>query len=210
MIATTVATFQYPTAEVIILSILLSLTIYCSVYLYRLSLRSQFTIPIIRSEQGKWFYRYNLKSKQLRAYKIIKNNTSRFQRYRITNKNNLSSYNQIKQIDKNESNLFSDKSKDLPFVSIIVPARNEEKRIERCILSLLDQDYPRFEIIVIDDNSTDSTSKILKNILDNAKKKIVSSPPPAAAPDTSTTISMAATSDILKIITIKDKPERWT
>ena len=211
MISTTVATFQYPTAEVIILSILLSLTIYCCVYLYRLSLRAQFTIPIIRSEQGKWFYRYNLKSKQLRAYKIIKNNTSRFQRYRITNKNNLNSYNQIKQIDKNESNLFSDKSKDLPFVSIIVPARNEEKRIERCILSLLDQDYPRFEIIVIDDNSTDSTSKILKNILDNAKKKIVSSsPPPPPAADTSTTISMAATSDILKIITLKDKPESWT
>ena len=207
MITTTAGTFLYQNAEVIILSILLSLTIYFCTYLYQLSLKAQFAIPIIRSEQGKWFYRYKLRSKQLWAYKMIKNSTSRFQRYRITNKNNLNSYNQFKQINKNKSNLFSDKSKDLPFVSIIVPARNEEKHIERCILSLLDQEYPRFEIIVIDDNSTDATSKILKNILDNTKKKIISLSPAA---DTSTAISMASTSDTLKIITLKDKPERWT
>ena len=207
MITNTVGTFLYQNAEIIILSILLSFTIYCCAYLYRLSFKAQFAIPIIRSEQGKWFYRYKLRSKQLRAYKMIKNSTSMFQMYKITDKNNLSGYDQFKQINKNKSNLFSDKSKDLPFVSIIVPARNEEKYIERCILSLLDQDYPRFEIIVIDDNSTDATPKILKNILDNTKKKIVLASPTT---DTSTIISMAATSDKLKIITLKDKPKRWT
>jgi glycosyltransferase involved in cell wall biosynthesis len=50
----------------------------------------------------------------------------------------------------------------LPFVSIIVPVRNEEKYIRRCLLSLLVQDYPNFEVIVIDDNSTDSTLKTIE------------------------------------------------
>ncbi len=37
----------------------------------------------------------------------------------------------------------------LPFVSVIVPVRNEERYIQRCLLSLLAQDYPRFEVVVI-------------------------------------------------------------
>ncbi|MGE5313645.1 MAG: glycosyltransferase [Acidobacteriota bacterium] len=50
---------------------------------------------------------------------------------------------------------------DLPFVSVLVPARNEEATIERCVRSLLAQDYPNFEVIVLDDNSTDRTAVIL-------------------------------------------------
>ena len=73
MITTTAGTFLYQNAEVIILSILLSLTIYFCAHLYQLSLKAQFAIPIIRSEQGKWFYRYKLRSKQLWVYKMIKN-----------------------------------------------------------------------------------------------------------------------------------------
>lgn len=46
-------------------------------------------------------------------------------------------------------------------VSILVPAKNEEKNIRSCIESLLCQDYPDFEIIVINDNSTDKTLEIL-------------------------------------------------
>ena len=52
----------------------------------------------------------------------------------------------------------------LPFVSILVPARNEEENIAGCVTSLLQQDYPEFEIIVIDDRSTDKTNEILKEI----------------------------------------------
>jgi chlorobactene glucosyltransferase len=48
----------------------------------------------------------------------------------------------------------------VPLVSVIVPARNEEKNIGACVSSLMKQDYPCFEIIVIDDNSEDRTSEV--------------------------------------------------
>ncbi len=44
-----------------------------------------------------------------------------------------------------------------PKVSVLIPARNEEKRIGPCLRSLLAQDYPNFEIGVLDDRSTDKT-----------------------------------------------------
>lgn len=52
----------------------------------------------------------------------------------------------------------------LPRVSIIVPARNEERNIRRCVISLLEQDYPAFEVIVVDDDSIDNTGHILNEI----------------------------------------------
>jgi chlorobactene glucosyltransferase len=56
--------------------------------------------------------------------------------------------------------------RELPFVSILVPARNEELKIGRCIKSLLDQNYPNFELIVIDDRSTDRTGEIIQSYAD--------------------------------------------
>jgi len=50
---------------------------------------------------------------------------------------------------------------DGPFVSVLVPARNEEKNIEACINSLRNQLYKNFEILTLDDNSTDNTLNIL-------------------------------------------------
>lgn len=54
--------------------------------------------------------------------------------------------------------------KDLPPVTVIVPARNEERNIERCLLSLLGQDYPKYEVIAVDDGSTDGTPLILARL----------------------------------------------
>lgn len=50
---------------------------------------------------------------------------------------------------------------DLPAVSFIVPCHNEADNIAETIASLLDQDYPEFEIIAINDASTDETGRIL-------------------------------------------------
>lgn len=47
-------------------------------------------------------------------------------------------------------------------ISVILPARNEERRIEACLRSLLDQDYPHLEIRVVDDRSTDRTAEIVR------------------------------------------------
>jgi chlorobactene glucosyltransferase len=86
-------------------------------------------------------------------------------------------------------------SRHFPFVSIIVPARNEQDNIERCILSLLAQDYPSFEIIVVDDNSTDKTLRIVQDI----KNRVI-----GLREDSSLPLHR------LKIITVTEKPEKWT
>ncbi|MFL7869073.1 MAG: glycosyltransferase family 2 protein, partial [Anaerolineales bacterium] len=55
----------------------------------------------------------------------------------------------------------SDPPAQAPLLSIIVPARNEARNIQRCAAALLDQTYPAIELIVVDDRSTDGTSQIL-------------------------------------------------
>ncbi len=71
-----------------------------------------------------------------------------------------------------------------PFVSVLVPARNEEKNIRKCVMSLLQSDYSKMEIIVLDDNSKDRTYEIMKKL--------------------------AALDDRLRIIKGKKLPSGWT
>ncbi len=51
-----------------------------------------------------------------------------------------------------------------PLVSVLIPARNEEKNISRCVYSLLNQDYRNLELIVLDDSSSDATLQILESM----------------------------------------------
>jgi len=70
-----------------------------------------------------------------------------------------------------------------PFVSILVPAKDEEANIGTCLESLRKQDYPNFEVLVLDDNSVDNTA----NIVDQ----------------------MAAKDDRLQLIRGEPLPEDW-
>lgn len=49
-----------------------------------------------------------------------------------------------------------------PKVSVILPARNEQKYIEKCLDSLLKQDYTNYEIVAINDSSSDRTGEIIQ------------------------------------------------
>ncbi len=69
---------------------------------------------------------------------------------------------------------------DQPFISVIIPVYNGGKYIERCLDALIHSIYPSFEILVIDNHSTDDTVKIARqkgvNVL-----QLTELPGPAAA-----------------------------
>ena len=50
----------------------------------------------------------------------------------------------------------------MPFFSIILPTYNRAHYLERAIKSILFQDYVDWELLIIDDASTDNTAKIIK------------------------------------------------
>src|SRR5687768_15819439 len=57
---------------------------------------------------------------------------------------------------------------DAPLVSVLVPARNEQHRIlAECLRSILAQDYGRFEVIAVNDRSTDATGAILETLAES-------------------------------------------
>jgi glycosyltransferase involved in cell wall biosynthesis len=57
-------------------------------------------------------------------------------------------------------------------VSVIIPAYNEVRHISRCLDSLLRQTFDNFEIIVVDDGSSDGTSELVKRYIQKNPKKI--------------------------------------
>ena len=66
--------------------------------------------------------------------------------------------------------LSQDKNKK---ISVIIPAYNAEKYITRCIDSVIDQRYKNWEIIIIDDGSTDKTKDIVQSFLDKDNRIIL-------------------------------------
>ncbi len=69
----------------------------------------------------------------------------------------INSFRKSPYLDK-----FSSKPHSNPKVSVILPARNEESFIKKCLNSLLEQDYENYEIIAINDSSEDDTRKIIE------------------------------------------------
>lgn len=58
----------------------------------------------------------------------------------------------------------------LPLVSILIPARNEAKTISRTIQSLASQTYPYYEVLILDDQSTDGTYTSVMRAIDGNKQ----------------------------------------
>lgn len=63
-------------------------------------------------------------------------------------------------------------------VSVLVPARNEEKNISDCIKCIINQDYKNIEVIILDDNSTDNTYKIVSEFVNSKIKMLQGEPLP--------------------------------
>ena len=59
------------------------------------------------------------------------------------------------------------------FISVLVPVYNQEKYIQECLDSLLNQKYDNYEIVVLNDGSTDGTTEILKKYKDNPKIRLL-------------------------------------
>lgn len=53
---------------------------------------------------------------------------------------------------------------ELPFITVVVPARNEEGKIGRCLESLAKQNYPNYEVIAVNDRSQDKTGEIIESL----------------------------------------------
>jgi len=58
-----------------------------------------------------------------------------------------------------------------PLVSVLIPAWNEEVGILSTVQSILDNDYDRIEVVVVNDGSTDGTETLVKNFIKSTKKK---------------------------------------
>jgi chlorobactene glucosyltransferase len=108
----------------------------------------------------------------------------------------IKSYLQTPLIILKNHNRTHHRSGRLPFVSVIVLARNEQDNIEKCLRSLLAQNYPHFEVIVVNDNSTDNTLEIVREVKSRE----------TGQREEDGSLHM----DRLKIITVAEKPEKWT
>jgi glycosyltransferase involved in cell wall biosynthesis len=83
-----------------------------------------------------------------------------------------------------------------PRLAIIVPARNEEGSIEQALTQLLALDYDNYEVIAINDRSTDRTGEIMDAVASSCNQKTWSDGPPRP-------------SHQLKVIHIRDLPAGW-
>lgn len=70
--------------------------------------------------------------------------------------------------------MMAEGGESVPFVSVIVPMRNEERHIEGCLRSLLAQDYPphRFEVLVVDGGSTDHSRALAETFVGHSSPEV--------------------------------------
>jgi glycosyltransferase involved in cell wall biosynthesis len=86
-----------------------------------------------------------------------------------------------------------------PFVSIIVPARNEERDIEQSLTLLLELDYDNYEVIAVNDRSTDRTGEIMERLAGKQKMDL----------GASFLASSARSGDRLRVLHHRELPPGW-
>ena len=69
---------------------------------------------------------------------------------------------------------------DLPSLTIAIPARNETDDLAECLVSILESNYPKLEILVLDDCSQDRTSEIIKNFAHRGVRFLSGKTPPGS------------------------------
>ena len=79
-------------------------------------------------------------------------------------------------LEKKEKMDQDPKPKRYPLVSIIIPAHNEEKTIKKSIISCLALNYPKKEIIVVNDGSTDKTAEVCKPFVEKKLIRLINKP----------------------------------
>lgn len=67
---------------------------------------------------------------------------------------------------------------ELPSISVCIPARNETDTLEDSLRTLLTSDYPKLEILVLDDCSQDKTSEIIRSFAHDGVRFVKGEPPP--------------------------------
>jgi chlorobactene glucosyltransferase len=84
---------------------------------------------------------------------------------------NLASFRQLPPMDPSGS------PEEWPMVSIVIPARNEERDVGATLDAALGQDYPAFEVVIVDDGSTDGTAAEIEARAGNPRLRPMSCPP---------------------------------
>lgn len=98
-----------------------------------------------------------------------------------------------------------EKNKGKPKVSVIIPTYNRAHLIGQAIKSILNQTYQNFEIIVVDDGSTDNTEEVVKNLRDERIKYIKHEKNKGASAARNTGIKVAGG----KYIAFQDSDDEW-
>jgi glycosyltransferase involved in cell wall biosynthesis len=94
-----------------------------------------------------------------------------------------------------------------PRVSIIVPARNEEENIRETLLQLLALDYSNYEIIAVNDRSTDRTGQIMDEVAAAGSADTLVRV--SAAPTLQTNADRSVRATRLKVIHVSELPPGW-
>jgi glycosyltransferase involved in cell wall biosynthesis len=98
-----------------------------------------------------------------------------------------------------------------PLVSIIVPARNEEESIEQALRTLLALDYDNYEVIVVNDRSTDRTGEIMERVAGHLQSEKLQSqdPHPVSPNNGETRMGHPLLSSRLRVVHHRELPEGW-